>query len=136
MRPRFAVLASALTALVVMAVPGLADAAPRHNHGLTINATPNPIIAGEGVLIYGQLKGTDIAGQTIVLYHHVNDSGKRLQRIGQRPPPTHGFYEFTRDEGVVQTNRSWFVRRRRCRAASTGAPFMSASPRWSASPPS
>jgi hypothetical protein len=110
MRPRFVVLGCVLAASAVMSLPGLAGAAPRHNHGLTINATPNPIIAGEGVLIYGQLKGTDIAGKSIVLYHHINDSGQGYTQIGTTTTDSHGFYEFTRAEGVVETNRSWFVR--------------------------
>ena len=71
MRPRFAMLASLVAALAVAVAPGVAGAAPKHNHGLTINATPNPIVSGQGVLIYGQLKGSPVAGQPIVLYHRV-----------------------------------------------------------------
>jgi len=110
MRPRFALLACVLTASAVMSLPGIASAAPRHNHGLTINATPNPIIAGEGVLIYGQLKGTDIAGKAIVLFHHISDSGRGYSRVSTTTTDAHGFYEFVRATGVVETNRSWFVR--------------------------
>ena len=47
MRLRIAVAASLLAALVVIVIPGVATARihhhPRHNDGLTINATPNPI---------------------------------------------------------------------------------------------
>jgi hypothetical protein len=110
MRPRFAVLASVLCALVVVAVPGVASAAPHHNHGLTINATPNPIDAGEGVLIYGQLNTPPVAGQTITLFHHISASGRGFTPISRTTTDSHGFYEFTRAEGVVMTNRSWFVR--------------------------
>jgi hypothetical protein len=109
MRPRFTVLASLLATLVVAAVPATAAAAPRHNHGLTINATPNPIIAGEGVLIYGQLRGTDVADQPILLYHRLADSS-RFTLVGATKTESHGFYEFTRAEGVVLTRRSWFAR--------------------------
>lgn len=112
MRLRFAVLASLLTtvtALAAVAVPSAASAAPKHNEGLTINATPQRIIAGEGVLIYGQLNGTDVAGQTIRLYHRVNPS-PRFSLVGTTTTDAHGFYEFTRAEGVVLTDRSWFVR--------------------------
>jgi hypothetical protein len=109
MRPRFAVLGAVISALVLALVPGLAAAAPRHNHGLTINATPNPIIAGEGVLIYGQLNGDPVGGQTIRLYHRVNPS-HHFSLIGTTKTNAFGFYEFTREEGVVLTNRSWFVR--------------------------
>jgi hypothetical protein len=109
MRLRFALLASVVTTLMVAVTPGIASAAPKHNHGLTINATPNPIVAGQGVLIYGQIKGSPVAGQPIFLYHRVG-----LQRhyslIGHTTTDAFGFYKFTRAEGVVTTNRSWFVR--------------------------
>jgi hypothetical protein len=109
MRLRLALLGSLLAALVAVAVPGFASAAPVHNRGLTINATPNPILAGEGVLIYGQLKGGDITGQRIKLYHRVNPSD-HFTLIRRTTTDRFGFYEFTRAEGVVLTNRSWFVR--------------------------
>ena len=60
MRLRFTVLASIVTALMALAIPGVGNAAPKHNRGLTINATPNPILAGEGVLIYGQLNNPPV----------------------------------------------------------------------------
>jgi hypothetical protein len=110
MRPRFAVLAAVLCALVVVVTPGVASAAPHHNHGLTINATPNPIDAGDGVLIYGQLNTPPVAGQTITLFHHISASGRGFTPISRTTTDSHGFYEFTRAEGIVRTNRSWFVR--------------------------
>jgi hypothetical protein len=109
MRPRLVVLASLLAALMVVSVPAMAGAAPQHNLGLTINATPNPIIAGEGVLVYGQLRGTDVAHKPIVLYHRLATQ-PRFTIIGATRTDSHGFYEFTRAEGVVVTRRSWFVR--------------------------
>ena len=56
MRLRLAVLATVVTTLAAVAVPSIAGAAPGHNRGLTINAIPHPIDAGEAVLIYGRLK--------------------------------------------------------------------------------
>jgi hypothetical protein len=109
MRLRFALLASVVTTLLVAAAPGIATAAPRHNHGLTINATPNPIVAGQGVLIYGQLKGSPVQGQPILLYHRVGLQ-RHFSLIGRTTTDQFGFYKFTREEGVVDTNRSWFVR--------------------------
>ena len=108
MRLRFAVLASVLTAFVAVAAPGVVNAAPRHNHGLTINATPNPINAGDGVLIYGQLNRPPTGGQTIRLYHRINPA-HHFSLIGVTTTNSFGFYEFTREEGIVLTNRSWFV---------------------------
>lgn len=113
MRLRLAVAASLTCALVMVAVPGIANAkvthAPRHNYGLTINAFPNPIVAGDGVLIYGQLRGPDASGQTIRLYHHIaGRPGYSL--VGTTQTFYGGYYEFTRAEGIVYTNRDWYVR--------------------------
>ncbi len=110
MRPRLAVLGMVVTTLFAVAVPSVVTAAPVHNRGLTINAIPNPIDAGEGVFIYGHLNVGPVADQTIVLYHHVANSGLGYTRVGQTTTDSHGFYEFTRAEDVVMTNRSWFVR--------------------------
>ena len=110
MRLRLAVLATLVTTLAAGAVPSVANAAPRHNRGLTIDAVPNPIDAGDGVFIYGQLNATPVGGQTIVLYHHLAGSGLGYTKVGRTTTDSHGFYEFTRAEGVVMTNRSWFVR--------------------------
>ncbi len=110
MRLRFAVLGSVLVALLAVVLPATAGAAPRHNNGLTINAAPNPIIAGEPVLVYGQLNAPPVAGQTIILYHHVAGSHTGFTRIGRTTTDAHGFYSFARPDGLVQTNRAWFTR--------------------------
>jgi hypothetical protein len=109
MRPRFTVLAAVIVASALATVPGLAGAAPIHNRGLTIHAVPRSIIAGEAVLIYGQLKGPDHAGQTVRLYHRINPD-PAFSLIGVTKSDSAGRYEFTRAEGIVETNRSWFVR--------------------------
>jgi hypothetical protein len=110
MRLRLAVLATLVTTLAAGAVSSVATAAPRHNRGLTIDAVPNPIDAGEGVIIYGYLHTAPVGGQTIILYHHLAGSGLGYTKIGQTTTDSRGFYEFTRAEDVVMTNRSWFVR--------------------------
>ncbi len=114
MRLRLAVAASLICALATVAVPGSAGArvshAPRHNYRLTISAEPNPIIAGEGVLIYGQLKGPNSSGQTIRLYHHVYGGKPGYSLVSTTTTFAGGYYEFTRAEGIVYTNRNWFVR--------------------------
>src|SRR5437764_11245170 len=110
MRPRLAMLGVALAAISSLIVPNLVSAAPRHNHHLTIGAAPNPVPAGDGVLIYGKLEGADAAGQTVRLFHHLIRSGRGYTLVGTTTTDSHGFYEFTRAEGVVYTNRNWFVR--------------------------
>jgi hypothetical protein len=109
MRFRIAVLASVLMGFGGLAAPSLTTAAPRHNHHLTIAATPNPILAGQGVVIYGHLQGPGNAGQVIRLYHHLADSGPGYTLVGSTTTNSAGFYEFTREEQVVETNRNWYV---------------------------
>jgi hypothetical protein len=109
MRLRLAVLASLLTAFTTVLAPSVASAAPKHNHDLTIRNVPSRIMAGEPVLIYGHLSGPANAGQLIRLYHRVNPHfGYSL--ISTTHTDASGFYEFTRADGIVDTNRSWFVR--------------------------
>jgi hypothetical protein len=109
MRLRSAVPASLLAALAVAVAPSVASAAPSHNRGLTINVIPNPILAGESVKIYGQLNNAPVASQTIVLYHHLSGSHPGYTKVGQTTTFSNGTYEFSRPEGIVTTNRSWFV---------------------------
>ncbi len=109
MRLCITVLAGALTALAPAAFPSSAGAASQVNHGLSIRAVPHQIIAGESVLIYGRLSGPNHAHRTIRLYHRINPS-PRFSIIGVARTDAHGLYEFTRAEGIVKSNRSWFVR--------------------------
>jgi hypothetical protein len=106
-RKRLAVSASLVVAVV--AIPVTATAAPLHNKGLTINATPNPSFAGDPMLIYGRLNLPSPGGQTIRLFHRVNPAAK-FTFARQTTTDAAGFYEFTRADGVVTTNRNWFVR--------------------------
>lgn len=109
MRTRFAVLAALICGLSALLAPVVAGAAPHHNKGLTIAATPNPIVAGDGVLIYGQLNGSDNSDQTISLYHRIAPA-RTFTLVGTTTTSAAGFYEFPRADGVVVTNRDWFVR--------------------------
>jgi hypothetical protein len=108
MRLRFTVLASALAAVAVAATPSLASAAPDVNRGLTIHALPPSINAGDEVDIIGRLKGPNAAGQTVRLWHRINPDG-HFTPLGTRTTDAAGRYEFQRADGIVDSNRSWFV---------------------------
>jgi hypothetical protein len=109
MRLRVGLAALLLVALAGSLAAATSSAAPRRNRGLTIAATPNPILAGEGVLIYGQLDTPPAGGQTIMLYHHL--AGKPgYTLVGRTTTDSTGFYEFVRAESAVVSNRSWYVR--------------------------
>ena len=98
-----------LAMFLALAIPSHASAAPRHNRGLTIQSTPDPSTAGQGVLIYGQLKGPANADRRIVLYHRINPA-PYFTPISVTRTNAAGFYEFVRADGVVVSNRNWFVR--------------------------
>ena len=61
-------------------------------------------------MIYGRLQGAANGGQPVRLYHHLEGSGNGYTLVGTTKTDGRGFYEFTREEGVVYTNRNWFVR--------------------------
>ena len=98
----------ALAAALLLALPSTASAAPHHNHGLTIASTPDPITAGDGVLIYGQLTGPNNAHKRIWLFHRINPA-QRFTPVSVTRTNASGFYEFIRADGVVNSNRNWFV---------------------------
>lgn len=109
MRLRMPLLAGVIAAGGAVAVPAAASAAPHHNRGLTIHAVPNPISTGDAVLIYGRLAGSGHGGQPIRLYHRIAGQ-PAFTLIGTTTTNALGEYEFTRAEGIVETNRSWYVR--------------------------
>lgn len=104
-RARAALLSAA--ALAALAA-GIAGAAPLVNHGLTINATPNPIISGDGVLLYGQLNAHHHAGSTVVLHARLG-AAATFALAGSTLTNAAGFFEFAFPSGTVTTNRSWYV---------------------------
>lgn len=109
MRLRFTMLATALAAFVIAAIPSLASAAPHHNRALTIHLVPPSVVAGDEVDIIGQLKGAGSANQPIVLYHRINPA-RGFSAISRTTTDANGRYEFIRADGIVVSNRSWFVR--------------------------
>ena len=109
MRHRMPLLASAAVTAAAVTLPSLAGAAPIHNHAVSIRATPGHIIAGEPVLIYGRLGGRDSGNQEITLYHRIAPA-TGFTVISRTRTNSAGQYEFTRAEGIVNSDRSWFVR--------------------------
>jgi hypothetical protein len=72
--------------------------------GPTITAAPNPTTSGDPVVIYGAAD----PGAKVVLWHRINPAAK-FTPIQKTTADTAGRYEFTRADGVVTTNRNWYV---------------------------
>lgn len=106
---------AALVAALALVLPAAAPAKahrhnpPHRNHGLTIAAAPNPINAGEPVLIYGQLNGPNHAGRQITLWHHLAGTRGGYTVVQRTTTDANGFWSVTRAAGTVTTNRAWFA---------------------------
>jgi hypothetical protein len=109
MHIRVAVLVAAVVACATAAIPSIALAhGPVRGRALTIHNSPQSIVAGDPVLICGRLLGQDSANQPIVLWHRINpQTGFTI--ISRSRTDSSGRYEFTRANGIVETNRSWYV---------------------------
>jgi len=97
---------AAIAALVAVAAPGGAFAAA---HQVSITAVPNPIHAGDPMVIVGHLSGSPNANQKVNLFHHLPGQNG-FSFVEQKRTDSNGNYVFTRKAGVVMTNRQWFVR--------------------------
>jgi hypothetical protein len=109
MRVRVTVLVAAVVACACAVIPSIATAhGPIRDRALTIHNSPQSIVAGDPVLIYGRLLGRASANQPIVLWHRINPQAG-FTIIGRTQTDATGRYEFTRADGIVETNRSWYV---------------------------
>jgi hypothetical protein len=70
----------------------------------TISSAPNPTTSGDPVVIYGSAQ----PGAKVVLWHRINPA-PRFTPIQKTTADSAGRYEFTRADGVVTTNRNWYV---------------------------
>ena len=86
---------------------------------VSMQVAPRQISAGDPVIIFGRLRcirRASAAGQKVVLYHHLAGSPGFLA-VQSTVTDASGFYEFTPADGVVETNRSFFVRSHGARSA-------------------
>jgi hypothetical protein len=110
MRVRAFALTCALALLGGAGAASMASAAPRSNRNLTIAAAPDPVVAGKAVVIYGRLVGGENSRRTVRLFHHLIDGRHGYRPVAATTTDSSGYYEFVRPQGVVYTNRDWFVR--------------------------
>lgn len=114
------VAALAIALLILASTAASAHRHPSFGGGcrIDVNVAPHEITAGDPVVIFGRLvcrrPGRE-ANQAVKLYHHLRGPFRGsfgFTYVQSTSTGAHGFYEFARADGVVDTNRSWFVRSR------------------------
>src|SRR3954465_7693549 len=97
-----------------IALPPAAAKAKKHpspngRHNVSINVSENPVVAGDQLAIWGRLTGPNNGNRTVTLWHRINPR-PRFTPIQRVRTDANGFYAIFRPEGVVNSNRNWFVR--------------------------
>ena len=112
MRRRTFVPALAAVAVGLLAVPVAAGAArharPSARCAISMQVAPRQITAGDPVVIFGRLRCPNNAGKFVRLFHRL--AGRAgFTPVQRTMTDGRGFYEFSRADGVVNTNRAWYV---------------------------
>jgi hypothetical protein len=82
---------------------------PNGRHNVSIKVSENPVVAGDELTIFGRLTGPNNANRTVVLWHRINPN-PRFTPVQRVQTDANGFYAIFRADGVVNSNRNWFVR--------------------------
>jgi hypothetical protein len=106
--------AAALAAAIGVAAIAPAGAAAHYRHApfvhsITIHAQPNPIVAGDPVVIYGRLFGRNRGDRLVVLYREAVATPAGFVPVQSTRTDATGAYEFSRADGFIDTNRTWYV---------------------------
>ncbi len=119
---RFTPAVTAVISLLVL----LPSSASAHKHPspsgkcrISMTVAPRQIVAGEPIVIFGQLlcaNQADSSGREVVLYHHLAGIGG-FGIVQSVTTDANGFYSIAPADGVVETNRSFYVRSLGARSA-------------------
>lgn len=113
--------AAVISLLVLLPSSASARKHPGRNGKCTIGMTvaPRHIVAGEPIVIFGQLlcaNQVDAAGREVVLYHHLAGIGG-FGIVQSVTTDASGFYSIAPADGLVETDRSFYVRSLGARSA-------------------
>jgi hypothetical protein len=117
--PAVMVVISLLSVLVPSSAFARKHSSPGGRCILSMQVAPRQIVAGDPLVIFGRLRCVNqakAADQRVVLYHHLTDLPGFIA-VQSTTTDASGFYEFGRVDGVVETNRSFFVRSHGARSA-------------------
>ena len=118
-------LTTAITAAIslLVLVPSSAFAhkhpSPNGHCAVSVDVSPHEIVAGDQVVVFGRLRcfgSANAVNQEVRLFHHLLGlPGSSF--VQSTTTDAHGFYEIPNADGVVETNRSYYVRSHGARSA-------------------
>jgi hypothetical protein len=104
-----------LLALAPAAAQARKHPSPNGRHGISIAVSDNPVVAGDQLAIFGRLRGPNNGNRVVVLWHRINPR-PFFTPVQRTRTDANGFYAFLRPQGVVNTNRNWYVKSLRARS--------------------
>jgi hypothetical protein len=112
-RPPRARVVGVATVICVVGLAGLlpAGASATRGYAVSLAVAPDPDVSGDPLTMVGTLSnrnGQPVQGAHLVLYHRVNPIPffSPVQRTRTGPG---GFFQINRAEGVVVSNREWYI---------------------------
>jgi hypothetical protein len=104
-----------LLALAPAAAQARRHPSPNGRHNISIAVSDNPVVAGDQLAIFGRLRGPNNGNRVVVLWHRINPR-PFFTPVQRTTTDANGFYAFLRPQGVVNTNRNWYVKSLRARS--------------------
>ena len=104
-----------LLALAPAAAQARRHPSPNGRHNISIAVSDNPVVAGDQLAIFGRLRGPNNGNRVVVLWHRINPT-PLFTPVQRTTTDANGFYAFLRPQGVVNTNRNWYVKSLRARS--------------------
>src|ERR1044072_6659499 len=98
-----------LLALAAAAAQARKHPSPTGRHGISIAVSDNPVSAGDELAIFGRVRGPNNGNRVVVLWHGINPRPV-FAPVQKTTTDANGFYAFLRPQGVVNTNRNWYVK--------------------------
>jgi hypothetical protein len=116
---RLCLAALGILGCVLVLAPAAAQArrhpSPNGRHSISIATSDNPVVAGDQLAIFGRLRGPHNGNRVVTLWHRINPR-RFFTPVQRTRTDAHGFYAFLRPNGVVNSNRNWYVKSLRARS--------------------
>ncbi|MEA2427463.1 MAG: hypothetical protein QOF37_1091 [Thermoleophilaceae bacterium] len=95
--------------LIPAAAQAVKHPSPNGLHRVSINVSENPVVAGDQLAIWGQLRGSNNGNRAVTLWHRINPA-PNFTPVQTVQTDANGFYAIFRPQGIVNSNRNWYVK--------------------------